>query len=227
MNKILIPTKSPEDWKVFLADEKHWKSGYSAKALATCWENAKGFPASVKSVFDRSGISIFKNIEVLLAIPEYKVSLPGGSRASQNDLFVLANGGGKLISIAVEGKVSEDFGTIVSEWMKSKDKQTKKNTRLTFLLDKIKLNNKPVENIRYQLLHRTASAVIAAEKFSASNALMMVHSFSQTYEHFDDYEKFLSLYNLSAKKDTMIGPVDINGINLFFAWVKGEAEYLK
>ena len=76
MGKIFVPAKSPEDWKSLLADpDKHWETGYSAKALAYCWQEANDFPKSVKALFKKSGIDIFKNIELLLAIPEYKVPL--------------------------------------------------------------------------------------------------------------------------------------------------------
>jgi len=59
---------------------------------------------------------LFHSIEFLLGIPEHQVSLPGGSTASQNDIYVLAKSSrDELISIAVEGKVSEPFGDLVSE----------------------------------------------------------------------------------------------------------------
>ncbi|WP_446728200.1 DUF6946 family protein [Peribacillus sp. TH14] len=37
-------------------------------------------------------MELFENAELLLGLPEYKVSLPGASRASQNDIFVLQKG---------------------------------------------------------------------------------------------------------------------------------------
>ena len=41
----LVPTTSINDWKELLASpEKHWREGYSAHALATRWQDAKGFP---------------------------------------------------------------------------------------------------------------------------------------------------------------------------------------
>lgn len=44
MSHIYIPTTSPEDWRRLLAEpDKHWKRGYSARALACCWET-EGFP---------------------------------------------------------------------------------------------------------------------------------------------------------------------------------------
>lgn len=48
MNHIYIPTSSAEDWRKFLAEpDKQWHSGYSAKELAECWENAQGFPVEI------------------------------------------------------------------------------------------------------------------------------------------------------------------------------------
>jgi len=228
MEKFFIPAKSPNDWKSLLADpDKHWEPEHSAKALAYCWQEANDFPKSVKDVFKKSGISIFKNIELLLAFPEYKVPLPGGPRSSQDDIFILACGDDQLISIAVEGKVAEDFGQPIANWKKLKDEKTNKEERLDFLLQQLNLKGKLIDRIRYQLLHRTGSAMIEAKKFNAKNALVLVHSFSQSYEHFEDYNQFLGLFGLIGQKDSLTGPVNINGINLYFGWVKGEPEYLK
>ncbi|GAG34632.1 unnamed protein product, partial [marine sediment metagenome] len=92
MNKIFIPANKPEDWKPLLAEPKHWKTKHSAKALAYSWQEANDFPESVRNVFKNSGIELFRSIELLLAFPEYKVPLSGGSRPSQNDIFILAKG---------------------------------------------------------------------------------------------------------------------------------------
>jgi len=74
MNKIFIPANKPEDWKLLLAEpDKHWKTGYSAKALAYCWQEANGFPECVRNVFLKSEIELFQKIELLLAFPEYRV----------------------------------------------------------------------------------------------------------------------------------------------------------
>lgn len=228
MGKIFVPARSPEDWRSLLADkDKHWETGYSAKALAYCWQETNDFPKSVQQVFKRSNINIFDTIELLLAFPEYKVSLPGGPRSSQNDIFILARGNDQLISVAVEGKVAEDFGQTIAHWKKVKDERTNKEERLNFLLQELNLQQKPVDHIRYQLLHRTVSAIIEAKKFNAKNALVLVHSFSQSYEHFDDYNQFLGLFGLAGGKDSLTGPVNINGVDLYFAWVKGEKKYLE
>ena len=107
-SRIYIPATEPEDWRSLLADpQKHWRDGYSAKSVAYAWQQAKGFPREIQRVFENSEYPVFRNIEMLLAFPEHKVPLPGGLAASQNDLFVLARGDGQLISMTVEGKVSE------------------------------------------------------------------------------------------------------------------------
>ena len=45
----------------------------------------------------------------------------------------------------------------------------------------------PGDSIRYQLLHRAASAMVEARRFNAAHAMMLVHSFSPSDEWFDDY----------------------------------------
>src|SRR5690348_11685117 len=91
MPRILSFTTGPDDWKSLLADpEKHWKMGYSARALAHCWEASDGFPPEIQACFSASGEPLLESLAPLIAVPEFKVPLPGGERASQNDIFVLA-----------------------------------------------------------------------------------------------------------------------------------------
>ncbi len=230
MSKFYIPASNPEDWKPLLAKpDKHWRTGYSAKALAYCWQEANGFPAEVKKVFKNSSIDLFQDTQMLVAFPEYKVPLPGGKRASQNDIFILAKSKEQLISIAVEGKVDESFGEIVSKW-KLKDRGGKED-RLKFLCDVLQLDVDRIDHIRYQLLHRTASAVIEAKKFNAENALMLVHAFKKTEENYDqsfrDYGQFLELFGAEGKSDSIVSGGDIDSINLYFGWVRGEIKHLE
>ena len=147
--------------------------------------------------------------------------LPGGGNPSQNDLFVLAKGNEQLISIAVEGKVSEPFGPLVSDWFRNPSEGKKK--RLAFLCKTLGLEQDKVLSIRYQLLHLTASALIEAERFNAKHALMMVHSFSPTNEGYEDFEKFAGLYGVQTERDKIISLGWTNGIGLYIGWVKGDA----
>ena len=99
MPRILAFTSGPQDWQALLADpEKHWKCGRSARTLANCWEATDGFPSEVSLSFCQSAEPLLANLTPLLAVPEFKVPLPGGMRASQNDIFVMARSSSGLPS---------------------------------------------------------------------------------------------------------------------------------
>lgn len=220
MNHIYIPALSAEQWAQFLAEPvKHWRQGYSARTLAYSWQEANGFPVEVESVL----ASIFPSAELLLALPEHKVPLPGGSRSSQNDIWILARSENQLISIAVEGKVSEPFGPTVQEWQT--DLSAGKAKRIEYILSLLGISSVS-DTTRYQLLHRTASAIIEAHRFNAAHAVMLVHSFSQSSEWFQDYAAFVSLMGGSAAEDSMVSVGSRSGVSLHLAWVRGNAHYL-
>jgi hypothetical protein len=223
MNNIYKPITDPEQWRALLADpEKHWRRGYSARTLAYSWQESNGFPGEVERVLRASGR--FHDIERLICIPEHQVPLPGGAHASQSDIWVLARTGAQLVSIAVEGKVDEPFDKPVSEWLT--DEPRGKEKRLAFLAGKLGLEMSSLGNIRYQLLHRTVSAILMADKFRAQDAVMLVHSFSQTHEHFDDFRRFVNLFNCDVTPDRLVSVGEREGVNLHFAWVTGNPEYL-
>ena len=104
MSRIFVPSNGPGDWRCLLADPKtQWERKYSARTLAHCWEDREGFPEEVRAVLSQE--PALAGAEPLLIFPEWKVSLPGGSRPSQNDVWVLARSGAGLVSMTVEGKV--------------------------------------------------------------------------------------------------------------------------
>ncbi len=223
VGKVLIPATCPEDWQQLLADpEKHWRRGYSARSLAYCWQKADGFPSDVRAVLSRA--SALADLEVLLAIPEHQVPLPGGSRPSQNDVWVLARTCSGLVSIAVEGKVSEPFGPTIGEL--ASDQSPGRQERLTFLCELLGFDYPPPDDVRYQLIHRTASAVIEAKRFHARQAVMLVHSFSQEDRWLEDYERFLSLFGVTAAVNGVVSAGKAGGATLHFAWVRGEKRIL-
>ena len=183
-------------------------------SLAYCWEEAEGFPTAVKKAL--ATCQALKVLQRILAIPEHKVSLPGGRAASQNDLFVLGRTPEGLAAIMVEGKVSEPFGPLVSEWYV--DPSPGKIKRLGFLCNALGLSETQVQNVRYQLLHRTVSALIEARRFHAISAVMLVHSFSKTKEWFDDYRQFAGLFNLDVEVGKIYSAGKL-GTELFIGWV--------
>ena len=212
------PSKGPNDWRQFLADPvKQWKTGYSAKELACSWEMSKGFPAEVQAVLNTQ--PIFKNLEILFAVPEYQVPLPGGSRPSQNDLFVLARNDDELVVIMVEGKASESFGPTLGEWRANGSDGKRK--RLAYLQQVLQLDGELTDEVRYQLLHRTASPLIVAKQFHATSAIMLVHSFSEENEWFDDYSAFLDLYGVQAQMGVLQEASRRTSVKLYCGWAKG------
>ncbi len=224
MNHIYIPTSSPGDWRKFLAEpEKQWRSGYSAKELAECWERSNGFPAEFQKLFSESENQNLNELELLLAIPEYQVDLPGGRRPSQNDLFVLARAKDEqLVAITVEGKVAEPFGDTLEAWLKDASKG--KQTRLKFLCDVLGLSVGPPSHVRYQLFHRTASAIIEAKRFNAKYAMMIVHSFSLEHKWFADYQEFLGLFEVAGQVNKLVKLPHPENISVYAGWVVGKTK---
>ncbi len=226
MSRILSFTSGPQDWQKLLVDKnKHWKEGYSARTLAHCWEAADGFPPEISLPFALCGDSLLANLTPIFAIPEFKVPLPGGVRSSQNDIFVLARSSSGPVSIMVEGKVNESFGPTLGEWRNEASSGKKK--RLSFLLRLLGLSNVPADSTRYQLLHRSVSAIITGEQYRAVAAVLIVHSFSQSYTGWPDYQAFTSLFGVEAA----IGTIQKLGISsslpLYGVWVVGDQSFLQ
>ena len=227
MKNIVVPTRTAEDWQRLLAGrDRQGRDDPSAKALARCWQDADGFPPEIRTALHDSGVRLFRDVELLLAIPEHQVAMPPfNTYPSQNDIFVLAKGEGQLISIAVEGKYSEPFGPFVAKWT---ERMTEgKRERLRFLSKELGLGQSAIGHIRYQLLHRTASALLEARRFRAENAMMLVHSFSQCNEWFDDFCDFCELFGLLGRVNSAVGPKHIKGIDLYLSWVRGNPKYLR
>jgi len=226
MGRILHFTSGPKDWRALLADPaKHWKSGHSACTLAHCWEAAEGFPSEVATSFNRSDDPLLAGLSPLLAVPEYKVPLPGGARDSQNDIFVLARSSAGPVSIMVEGKVSESFGPTLGEWRTQASPG--KEERLGFLLRMLGVDTRPEDVIRYQLLHRAVSAVITGQQYRAAAAILLIHSFSEERIGWPDYQAFTRLFGVEA----MLGSVQRLGsgsaVPLFGLWVLGNPVFLQ
>jgi hypothetical protein len=166
------------------------------------------------------------DLELLLAIPEHQVRLPGGGRASQTDLWVLAKDAAGLCSIAVEGKVAEPFGPTVGEWLH--EASPGKLERLAFLQAELGLTGEISRSIRYQLLHRTVSAVLEARRFGARRAMLLVHSFSQEHLWFNDYAAFAEALGVSQVRvgEVLAARELPGGMDLYVGWVCGNPSFL-
>jgi hypothetical protein len=221
--KIFIPTKNADSWKEFLADsETQWQKGYSAMETALSWENANGLPKEIEKLISKD--KNFQGLELLLALPEYKVNLSGGSRPSQNDVLAILRSNNCLSVMTVEGKAKEDFDKKIINWKESKsDKGVQE--RLGFLIEKIGITSTEIDHLRYQLFHRLASAIIMAEKFHAKNAIMVIQSFEEDDKknHFEDFEQFLACYGISnIEKSKLYKLTNYDGLEVYASWVQSE-----
>ena len=219
MAKIFTPTTGVEDWRRLLADpDKQWRRGYSAFAAASAWEEAQGLPREVASILG-------EDAELLLAIPEHKVPLPGGQRESQCDVFALVRFGEETAAVSVEAKVNEPFGPTVGDWLR--DASSGKLERLTAICDLLGLGYPPPATLRYQLFHRTAAAIIEAHRFNTTSAAMIVHSFSQEHRWLGDFADFCAVLGLEVARGQPSVTKLPDGRDLILGWATGDKRHIE
>ena len=194
---------------------------YSHIASGVKKQIGKGLaPAHVNSAEDAS----LDGLELLAAIPEWEVDLPGGVRPSQTDIFALTRNEAGLVVLGVEAKVDEAFGPTLGE--KRGDASSGSQKRLAYLEEELGCSEPLADNIRYQLLHRTISALLSAKAFHAHVAVMLVQSFSPTSKWREDFEAFA--HALAARPITQ-DLYELKGdgvLRLLIGWCRGGEEFL-
>ena len=195
MTRIFIPSTGRDDWRRLLAaPDRHWRETKSAFECAAAWEgaqqNRRGLPTLVATALDSHPSTA--SAELLVAIPEFQVDLPGGGHPSQNDVWALLRGAAGTISLAVEAKSGESLDRLVGEWLADAPPTSGKPARLQFLRDSLGLQGVDLSALRYQLLHRAASALVQAERFGALFAVLLIHSFGGHADDKsrEDYQRF-------------------------------------
>ncbi len=186
--RLYVPVVEPEDVIRHLGrQEAHWKEGFSAHALVTKWFSANGIPEAVKSALSKH--DQFRGAEFIDGFFERQVDLQSAGRPSQTDLLALINVGNRVAVMAVEGKVDEPFGEIVRDWLEGRKRKTSepailskrgaRTERLEGLWLTLGMKESDTHKLRYQLLHRAASAIYEAKRYRADLAVLIVHSFSE------------------------------------------------
>ena len=203
-----LPSNGIKDWEK-LHKPKHWRKGYSAYETANSWEEANPeLPPKIAALFGPA--------ELLVAMPEHKTRLPGRGKSSQTDVLAFVCIKDRLCAVAVEGKKDEHFDKLVGKWLKGASAGKKK--RLEHITDQLGLSYPPPDHIRYQLLHRTAAAVIEAKRFNTDCAAMIVQSFSPEHAWFEDFQKLLNLFGIDPVKRDKIYETEVPGMTLYFGW---------
>ena len=209
------PLSKPEDVRPFLAQDHHWRDGYSAAELAKSWINAQDFPPIVRRVIE--SCAEYRGIHLNEGYFERETDLRTPGRNSQTDLLVVGGNGVEQIVVGVEGKRDESFGPIVSSWLA---KGGRRKIRLDGLCRVLGLDSGKCKKLRYQLFHRTVAALFEAEKAGAKNAMLLVHSFSEKDAGFKDFVRFTeSLGTPLTVKNSVSEPVVLNNTAFRFAWV--------
>ncbi len=225
MKRIFIPTKTGSDWQRLLAKPKlHWKKGASAMTAAAAWEDTGGtLPQEIATALHSSSDEALQDLRLLAAIPEWEVSLEGGETASHTDVLALARNNKGLCVIAVEAKVNEDFGPLLKD--KRAEASAGQGKRLDYLHSLLGVAHFD-DLIRYQLLHRTASALLAAREFHAQAAVMLVHSFGDKPNLRGDFDAFCNALGTKQLSSGVHVAPTFSSPRLYVAWCSGNRKYL-
>jgi hypothetical protein len=77
--------------------------------------------------------------------------------------------------------------------------------------------------LRYQLFHRTASAVFEAERYGVGRATMVVHSFDPKDAGFADFSAFSKALGVGEPAvGGMTGAKSVGGVELRLGWVRDQ-----
>lgn len=220
LTRIAVPLLRPEDVIPHLGKPSHWKQGRSAKAVSDSWFQANDLPPRVRAVLDQS--PELKGAELVDAWLERCTDL-GDRRgsATQTDLLAVLGIGDELAVMAVEAKVTESFGPLVSEWIGEGGEG--KEDRLQRLCALLGFERGEVGDLRYQLFHRTAAAILEARRYRAKKAVLMVHSFCDNATGLPDFLAFYERMGIKGVgRDLLGGPAQIAAIGLWVGWASDQ-----
>ncbi len=202
----------------------HWKPGKSAMSAAACWEAAGNrLPPEVSAALTASRDPDLASLELLLAVPEWETALPGGATTSQTDVLALTRNGRGLVAVAVEAKVDEAFGPTLGQ--KRGASSSGQTERLDYLHQVLQLDDPLPDAVRYQLLHRTVSAILTARMFHACTAVMLVQSFSPVGRWREDFEAFSRALGASPVSDSVVAVRRHKVPRLFVGWCTGDQRF--
>lgn len=198
------------DVRDYLPENKRYqyKDGRSMPEAAKCWVAANGhLPESIAGVVGNS--------ELISGHFEYPTPAWGGGISMTDIMAFVPNG-----VIAVQAKVDERFDDLVSAWtFKEEERNSRSPPHRTEVIQgyakTFGVRSIHLLDVRYQLLHRTLCAALAAKKLNGSQAWMIVQAFpTPTAEgHLSnrtDFDHFVAVVGNALK---------IDGVSVRLAWV--------
>lgn len=192
---------------------------------AAAWEaSAHALPPEISQLLESSRESLLQGQRLLVAIPEWEVPLEGGTTVSCTDVLAVCRNDAGLCVVAVEAKVREDFGPTLAE--KRRDASSGQLARLNYLHSLLKIDS--FDNaIRYQLLHRTASALLTARDFHAESAVLLVHAFGSPTNVRGDYIAFAKAMRGLEIAPSVYKVPSFDSPTLYLAWCDGDPQFLQ
>ncbi len=184
------------------------KSGFSTPS---------GMPEPIAQLFQGSeyGAPV-----LLSAVAEHKVKLPGGTADSQCDVWAIVKTSVGLMSLTVEAKANESFGDETLEtWLKGSGtdaSRVNRDERWAYLRSHLPPSSS-FAHIRYQLLHRCASAVIEAERYGFTHAAFVVQAFGKPTKSLQDYDVFCNALGVVPISGRLVR-TSVNGTSLSIGW---------
>ena len=226
MSTIHIATRGPCNWRERLGNpEIHWKRNASAMETAVSWEYASrlhsGLPEPISKLFSDSELGPSK---LLLAVAEHKVSLRGTGGDSQCDVWALVRASVGTVSLTVEAKAKEPFGSgneTLQVWMgsgKSPGSKPNRINRWNHIQENLPAAAaNAYRDIPFQILQRCAAAIIEARRFGLKHAAFVVQAFGCPEESFDLFWRFCEAANILADRNRM-SFIQVAEISLGIGW---------
>lgn len=228
MKRIFFPSHGPTHWRQFLGNpDVHWKRGRSAFELAVSWELAhqkpRGLPREIATALD--AVPQLNSAELRFALPEYKVALDTTRGQSQSDLWALLQNERGLMSLAVEGKAGEHFDELVEVWLGADKGKGARPRRFQWLCDQLRIDGSQgnCDKLRYQLFHRTAAALIMAERYKAFAAVMIIQSFPGGEVSWNDFKTFAAFLGTDVRVESVSAVPAHDSPLLYIGWINSRA----
>lgn len=219
-----VRLRSLNDWAA-VHPRRQWKRGASAYELARRWQ--RSVPPSVTRALESFGPPL-AGFHAEAVFVEWPTTLDTPKSPSSSDLLVIGvlPSGGRAVMV-VEGRAKESFGPSIETWIRDGGAAPtpSRRARLDFLEETLRLRLGSDSPIAYQLVHRTAAALLEASKAQAEAAILLVHAFSEdNADAWSDFRRFLRSLGLPHEpaKDAIhrIDRPNAVHIPLFIGWIQ-------
>jgi uncharacterized protein DUF6946 len=217
----------PEDWRRVASTDMR----PAAYELAQTWQAAGGIPPGIKKALDDFHAPPISGLSLDVAIVEMPVFVDTKTAATTDLMGYARNRADEPVVLAVEAKAHEPFGLPVRSWLRGEVDEPSSNTephparerRFAFLCERLGFSVDLECGLRYQLLHRTVSAVMEGELHAAAAVVVLIHDFGESAPgNWKDYELYLDALGFpSVVPGQVVGPALLGSrrsMPTYFLW---------